>query len=95
MIGFGGNPNIWNQTLQFLQEDIDSQDSDAHIVIVPFQNKPYHQIAFDRSSFTPKMWTNDIRPKLDSLVKQAANTNICDAWTAAMSHVNTNKYNYV
>ena len=95
MTGFGGNPNIWNQTLQFLQEDIDSQDSDAHIVIVPFQNKPYHQITFDRSSFTPKMWTNDIRPKLDSLVKQAANTNICDAWTAAMSHVNTNKYNYV
>lgn len=90
MNGYNNLPDIWEQTKQWLWDDI-SQLKDGQVCIIPFQGSVYSPIAFDRIEFDQK----SIERRLDDYIKNVTNTNICAAWDAGIVSLDSHKDNYL
>lgn len=91
MSGYGGSPDIWEQTKQYLKSDIEILSENSTINIVPFQGKAYDVIRFERSEYK---WSK-INKVLDNYIKNVTNTNICSAWDSGVKLIDENKDNYL
>lgn len=91
MSGYGGSPDIWEQTKQYLKSDIEILSENSTVNIVPFQGKAYDVIRFERNEYK---W-NKINKVLDTYIQNVTNTNICSAWDSGVKLIDENKDNYL
>lgn len=90
MDGYNGSPRIWEQTKQWLWDDIE-QLRDGQVTLIPFQGESYEPIAFDRSAYKRAK----LEKPLDEYIQKVTNTNICAAWDAGVKLLDEHKDNYL
>lgn len=94
MKGYGNNENIYSDIKDYLHKEIESQDDNSTICIIPFQHTPYSPIKFHKTDFSSSLWGN-IESVLDEKVENVTNTNIYDAWMFAERSIDPHKDNYI
>lgn len=90
MEGYGGAPNIWEITKQYLKNNLDNVPDDANVFIVPFQGFAHPTIQSKASGLS---W-GSIESKIDRYIKTNTNTNIVAAWDEGMKYIDPKKDNY-
>lgn len=90
MEGYGGAPNIWETTKQYLKDDLNNLPDDANVFIVPFQGVAHPTIQSKASGIS---W-GSIESKIDHYIKTHTSTNIVAAWDAGMKYIDPHKDNY-
>lgn len=94
MEGYNGSPDIWQQTKDYLREDIEEEansNPDTRITIVPFQGSTLHTINIDPKNIS---W-NQHESVLNSYMSNITGTNICDAWLEAEKLIDPTRENYI
>lgn len=91
MTGYGGSPNIWEPTKQYLKTELGKHSQGTTFHVIPFQDNVFPAFNFKAEDFKWK----DIEKELDKIVQKITNTNICDAWDAIDQHIDSHKDNYV
>lgn len=89
----GRTPDIWNESCNYLKNDIETRENSSTITVVPFTGEKYNPapISFQRSSFD---W-NKIKAELDKLVDgNPTNTDICSSWDLGVKLLDNKKDNY-
>lgn len=94
MIGYGGSPNIWQPTKDYLKHDLGKHSVGTTLHIIPFQGQVLPSFNFKAEDFDAKKWKG-IDKALDTLVQKVTNTNICDAWDAIDGYIDLHRDNYV
>ena len=92
MTGYGsGNPDIWDKTKDYLENELNNQTSGTTLHVLPFQSnvlQGYHFLSEDLD------WPK-IEKDLDEIVQNISNTNICAAWDAIDKYIDKHKDNYI
>lgn len=91
MTGYGGSPNIWNPTLDYLKKELEKHTPGTTLHVVPFQGKVLPYFSFDAKNLN---W-NKINKELQKYVLDVTNTNICDAWDFTNFFIEPHKDNYI
>ena len=91
MTGFGGSPDIWQPTKDYLHNELTKHRPGTTLHVVPFQGKVHPAINFNAGNLK---WA-DIEKSIDSYVEMPTNTNICDAWDAIDHFIDLHKDNYI
>jgi len=91
MKGYGGAPDIWEDTKKYLSDEIAQMDEYSTVHIVPFQDKVYPALSFEHKNYK---WAA-INSQLDDYIKKITNTNICAAWDEGVNLFDPNKDNYL
>lgn len=94
MAGYNGAPNIWGETKANLKSKIEEQAPNTKITIIPFQDKVYAPISFQRAEFNDNKW-KDIEKTFDSYIQNVTNTNITDSWKRGETFIEPNRNNYL
>lgn len=94
MRGYNGAPDIWNDTKNFLKTELEKEqknNSDARIVLLPFQEKVLTPINIDPRNLS---WNNH-EATLERYISNLTATNICDSWLAAEKFIDQSCENYI
>lgn len=91
MTGYGGCPNIWKPTKEYLLNELRGHSPGTTLHIIPFQGKTLPVFSLDSNNLN---WQK-IEADLDKYVQNVTNTNICDAWDEMNKYVNMHKDNYI
>lgn len=91
MIGYGGTPNIWQPTKDYLKNELEKHTPGTTLHVVPFQDKILSSYNFKAEDLK---W-NSIEKDLDKIVQNLTRTNICDAWDATDRFIDLHKDNYI
>ena len=91
MIGYGGTPNIWQPTKDYLKNELEKHTPGTTLHVVPFQDKILPSYNFKAEDLK---WKN-IEKDLDKIVQNVTRTNICDAWDATDRFIDLHKDNYI
>lgn len=94
MIGYGGSPNIWKPTKDYLNSELGKYTPGTTLHIIPFQGKVLPSFDFDAVNFDSKKW-QEINGTIDKYVENLTGTNICDAWDATGEFIDLHKDNYI
>lgn len=77
----------WDTSKDFLQREIAQRNQSDNIIILPFEKDV-------KSPITSRDW-KEIEPQLEGYCNQKTKTNICDAWSEAVNHLNPRAENYL
>ncbi len=91
MVGYNDAPKVWETTKGFLKKNIESErakNPSSKIVILPFQEKVLGVICGEAKNFD---WAT-CEKTLDGYVDNVTRTNICGAWSAAVSKYIDKRY---
>lgn len=91
MIGFGGTPQIWDPTTNYLRNELQKHTPGTTLHVVPFQDKVLPAYSFLAGEMK---WDNIIK-ELNKHVLNVTRTNICDAWDATDRYIDKHKDNYI
>lgn len=91
MTGYGGSPDIWQPTKDYLRSELRKHGAGTSLHIVPFQGRVHPAISFKADD---QDWSA-IEKCIDGYVETPTNTNICDAWDAIDGYIDRHKDNYV
>ncbi|MDL2309549.1 hypothetical protein LJC39_00270 [Parabacteroides sp. OttesenSCG-928-B22] len=91
MKGFGGAPDIWEQTKKYLLNDLERMDNYSTVHIVPFQKKAHPVISFKGKEYN---W-GSIDNVLDKYIEDITPTGICNAWDKGIPLFDPHKDNYL
>jgi len=91
MKGFKGAPDIWEQTKDYLHNELGRMDAFSTIHLVPFQDKVHPVISFRNQEYD---W-GKINNQFNKYVEGITNTNICEAWDKGISLFDPHKDNYL
>lgn len=91
MMGFGGSPNIWEQTKLYLKGELAKHTPGTSLHVVPFQGNALPDFSFDASNLE---WSK-IESALNKYVQNVTHTNICDAWDTTDRFIDPHKDNYI
>ena len=94
MTGFKGSPNIWKPTKSYLKKEIKKHTPGTSLHVIPFQGSVQPCFNFNAEEFDGRKW-KEIEGKIDGYVQTPTNTNICSAWDATDSYIDSHKDNYI
>lgn len=93
MKGFGGAPNIFLQTKDYLETELKKHSDGTTLHVIPFQDKVLTPFNF-KAEDLDQIW-KEIDDSLTKNVNNITRTNICDAWDTMEGYIDLHKDNYI